>query len=68
MHALLYAHLKCNVGILMHSEYFWFIAEGQALHIVSVCLDFVSIRRVVDTWGKGESSELLQQVPSCFKS
>ena len=59
MYVLLYAHLKCNVGIFMHSEYFWFVTEGQALHVVSVCLDFVSIRGVVDACEKGESSEIV---------
>lgn len=52
MQAVLFAHLKCNVGVFMHSEYFWFITEGQALHVVSVRLDFVSIRRVVDACEK----------------
>jgi len=38
-----YAHLKCNVGIIMHSKYLWLITEWQALHVVPISLDTVGI-------------------------
>lgn len=45
-------YLKSNVGVFMHPKYLWLIAEWQAFYVISVGLDGVSLRSIVDTRGR----------------
>ena len=43
-------YLESDVGILMHPKDLWFVAEWQALDIVSEFLNSVSLRCIVYTY------------------
>jgi hypothetical protein len=45
-------YLKSNVGIFVHPKYLGLIAEWQALYVVSVGLDGLGFRGIVDPRGR----------------
>ena len=44
-------YLESNVGVFVHPEYLWLIAEWQALYVVSEGLDCVGFWGIVDARG-----------------